>query len=173
LEMIELPNRTVVGGEVPCSQTISGRGKREGLMDGPIGIGITPEGFMLVLERGNKRVQAFDIFGNPVPCFMEKSPFMELKDDGKNVSYLDIAVSPSGLIYILSYIDEGNSPSNYRLDIYNPEGGILSRTEGVYAARIEVDSWSCVYTLNFEPIKGADDRLEPSISEWVPYNDKI
>jgi len=52
------------------------------------------------------------------------------------------------------------------LDIYNPDGSFLARTEGVNAARITVDSWGRVYTLNYETIPGPNDHVGPSISEW-------
>lgn len=47
----------------------SGLGTRQGLVDTPIALDVTPDGKVLVLERGNQRVQAFDHCGNPVATF--------------------------------------------------------------------------------------------------------
>ena len=38
-------------------------------MRGPVGMTITADGRILVLEQDNARIQAFDTQGNPVPCF--------------------------------------------------------------------------------------------------------
>jgi hypothetical protein len=64
----------------------------------------------------------------------------------------------------------GPNPSDYRLDIYDPEGTedtYLSRTTGVAAAKMAVDLFGNVFTLNYEPLIGPDG-VEPSISEWIP-----
>jgi hypothetical protein len=59
--------------------------------------------------------------------------------------------------------------SDYRLDVYDPDGQFLTRTTGVAAARMAVDAFRTVYTLNYETIAGAP-RIEPSLSQWVPVN---
>ncbi len=48
-----------------------------------------------------------------------------------------------------------------------PEGNRLARTTGVAAARLAVDTFRNVYTLNFASVIGAP-RVEPSLSQWVP-----
>jgi len=164
MEILKLSTTAVNDAEAPISILVSGPGTREGLLKTPVGISVTPGGVLLVLENGNARVQAFDVYGNPVPCF-NGSASMTLKPE-TGVEYQDIAVSPAGPIYILSNINGGTQASQYRLDIYNPDGSFLARTEGVNAARITVDSWGRVYTLNYETIPGPNDHVGPSISEW-------
>ena len=56
---------------------------------------------------------------------------------------------------------------DYRLDLYKPDGSFLLRKTGVAAARMAVDTFRNVYTLNYETIAGAP-RIEPSLSQWEP-----
>jgi hypothetical protein len=99
---------------------------------------------------------------------------MGLKDKTDNLEYLDIACEPEGFIYVLSYLRPGEKLSDYRLDIYNPDGTHLARTPknsgdpGVNAAKISVDHWRTLFTLNYETILGPGGRPEPSISQWAP-----
>jgi len=57
--------------------------------------------------------------------------------------------------------------ADYRLDIFTPQGDQLARTTGVAAARLAVDTFRNVYTLNFATVTGLA-RVEPSLSQWVP-----
>ena len=72
-----------------------------------------------------------------------------------------------GYLYVLSYEGAGDAPNYYRLDIYDPKGVKLARTCGVSAARLTVDQWRAVYTLNFELLIGPNQRPEPSVSLWA------
>ena len=91
--------------------------------------------------------------------------------------YLDMTTEMKGYIYVLAYTGTGASQSDYYLDIYDPLGHWLSRTpdpalngdaNGVNAARIAVDMWRNMFSLNFESFAGPGGRIEPSISMWVP-----
>ena len=100
---------------------------------------------------------------------------MGLKDGvSTNIHYLDVGVEAKGFIYVLSYQGTGSAPSDYHLDIYNPDGTWLSRTPanagdpGVNGARMIVDQWRNLYTLNYEAILGPNNRTEPSVSTWIP-----
>ncbi len=100
---------------------------------------------------------------------------MGLKDGAStNIKYLDIGCETKGFIYVLSYEGTGGAQSDYHLDIYNPDGSWLSRTPenptspGVNGARMIVDQWRNLYTLNYETILGPNNRTEPSISTWTP-----
>lgn len=166
LEILKLADAPVGDAEAPTALLIAGAGTRAGLLDGPVGLTITPEGDILTLESGGARVQAFDLYGNPVPRF-NGSPFLALTPE-TGVEYQDIAIGPQGLIYILSNLNGGKQPSDYRLDIYTPDGSFLARTEGVNGGRLAIDTQGRVYTLNYESISGPNGRAEPSISEWVP-----
>jgi hypothetical protein len=100
---------------------------------------------------------------------------MALSDQSANLEYLDLACEPEGFIYVLSYLRPGDKRSDYRLDIYSPNGTHLARTpkdgttaDGVNAAKIAVDHWRTLFTLNYERINGPGGRPEPSISQWAP-----
>jgi hypothetical protein len=100
---------------------------------------------------------------------------MALKDGiTPGIHYLDIGVETKSFIYVLSYKGTGSDPSDYRLDIYNPDGSWLARTPknegdaGVNAAKFVVDQWRNLYTLNYEVILGPNNRTEPSVSTWIP-----
>ena len=106
------------------------------------------------------------------------NPVMNLHvEEGEMLTYLDIAVEMQGFIYVLAYTGEGKQVSDYKLDLYDPTGAWLSRTpdtaknpnaKGVNGARLVVDMWRSMYTLNFEHFEGPGGRTEPSISTWNP-----
>ena len=92
---------------------------------------------------------------------------MPLRDEGsKRISYMDIAVETKGYIYILSKSVDGQA-TEYRLDIYKPDGTTLLEApqSGINAAKLTVDQWRSLFTLNFEKLLGPNDRTEPGISE--------
>ncbi len=93
---------------------------------------------------------------------------MALKDPEANLDYLDIACEPEGFIYILSSLRPGDQLSNYRLDLYNPDGTFLSRTPKVNAAKITVNHWRTLFTLNYQALIGPQGGTEPSVSQWEP-----
>ncbi|MEO9103247.1 MAG: hypothetical protein ABI212_08015 [Burkholderiaceae bacterium] len=158
------------------AQPKSGRGSRPGLIDTPAAAAISADGVILVLEAGNNQIQAFDLGANPVRHFKnQKSPYsliLSATDPQAQWSYLDLAVEYTGFIYVLSY----NTGSYvYRLDIYHPAqsgSAPIATTLNVNAARLTVDFWRNVYTLNYEvmmlPGGSAAPRTEPSISLWTP-----
>jgi hypothetical protein len=85
------------------------------------------------------------------------------------VTYLDIAVEAKGFIYVLSYVNAGASPTDYRLDIYKPDGTPLSEKSHhgqINAARLEVDRWRALFTLNYEQLQGRGGQPEPTVSQW-------
>ena len=104
---------------------------------------------------------------------------MGLKDGvSSDIHYLDVGVETKGFIYVLSYQGMGSKQSDYHLDIYSPDGTWLSRTPeragdpGVNGARMIVDQWRNLYTLNYEAILGPNNRTEPSVSTWIPSTPK-
>lgn len=100
----------------------------------------------------------------------------DLHNPGPSVTYLDIATEMKGYIYILGHTG-GKTPqqSDYFLDIYTPTGTWLSRTpDGTdshathpNAAKMVVDQWRTMFTLNYEHYQ-SDHGTEPSISQWTP-----
>ncbi|MBV7534693.1 hypothetical protein KW842_02835 [Duganella sp. sic0402] len=99
---------------------------------------------------------------------------LALNPRAEQLQYLDIACEPEGFIYVLSHLNSGSSPNDYRLDIYNPDGSHLSRTPSkqgdacISAAKISVDHWRTLFTLNYETLTHASGPHEPSISQWAP-----
>jgi len=90
------------------------------------------------------------------------------RSPGLAVNYLSMSTELKGYIYVLSYTGDGSSVTDYRLDIYQPNGPRLARTGGVNAARIVLDMWRNLYTLNYEAFQGPGGRTEPSVSTWIP-----
>ena len=168
MEILQLPAGPVADADAPSAVLTCGPGTLAGLLAGPIAIDVTGDGVVLVLEQDAARIQAFDVYGNPVPYFPNKSPFASLQAETPAPHFLDLSVTDDGWIYVLSYVNTGSAASDYRLDLYTPEGAFLSRTTGVTGARIVVDSWRRVYTLNYESFLGPGNRTEPSISQWTP-----
>jgi hypothetical protein len=100
---------------------------------------------------------------------VESASTMPLHDaPGTAVTYLSMSTELKGYIYVLSYTGDGSSAVDYRLDIYQPDGTWLARTTGLNAARIVVDMWRNLYTLNYESFAGPGGRTEPSVSTWIP-----
>jgi hypothetical protein len=96
---------------------------------------------------------------------------MAMREQGRErVDYLDIAVENKGYIYVLSSLTENDNKTTYRLDIHNPDGSLLLEKPqtGVNAARLTVDQWRAVFTLNYECFLGPGARTEPGVSLWIP-----
>ncbi|MEO7335307.1 MAG: hypothetical protein ABIV63_01900, partial [Caldimonas sp.] len=152
---------------VPYATLLSGQGTRSGLLDTPVAVAAFG-GAVLVLEQGNARVQALDPNGNPVLLFANGTTnLMPLRAE-TGIVYLDLAVEGQGYLYVLSYQNNGTDPSEYRLDIYKPNGDFLCRTTGVAAGRLAVDLFRNVYTLNYAPLIGLGS-VEPTLSQWLPH----
>ncbi len=166
----------VADADAPLANIYGGYGSRPGLLHQPVGIAALPDSGVVVLEGldtalkwGEARLQAFDLFGNPAPIFAGNSPVAALQTETAPVTVLDVAVESKGFIYVLKFLNDGHQASDYRLDLYRPDGSWLSQTPGVSAARITVDLWRTMYTLNFEQmVKPAGGRTEPSVSIWLP-----
>lgn len=169
LEILQLPPQAVRSDQapeaIPFAVPKAGEGDRPGLLRVPVALTVS-DGAILVLESGNGRVQAFDVSGNPVDLFDNgRSPTFPLNDP--SATHLDIGVDGLGYVFVLSYTGSGTAVSDYRLDIYTPEGVFLSRTSGIAAGRLAVDTFRSVYTLNFDTLRDTP-RIEPSLSHWVP-----
>ena len=97
----------------------------------------------------------------------QSDPFAALIADDASVVYVDLAHDALGYLFVLSYVNDGATAADYRLDIYDPDGTFLTRTTGIAAARMTVDPFRTLYTVNYEAIAGAP-RVEPSLSQWIP-----
>jgi hypothetical protein len=95
--------------------------------------------------------------------------YMPLREvAGTGLTYLDLAVEAKGFIYVL--YQQGETSPVFGLDIYNPDGSVLltQPQTGINAARMTVDQWRSLFTLNFQTVLGPGNRTEPGISEWEP-----
>ena len=113
-------------------------------------------------------IKAFDVYGNPWPYFANGTslsfPLASVDADAK---WLDIAIDDTELIFILSYTGTGLSQNDYHLDIYDKNGNRIVRNTGIAVARMTVDKFRRLYSLNQETIKGSP-IVEPSASVWLP-----
>jgi len=170
IEVLGLPAAPVPDSMPPMSPWAtmrSGLGSRAGLTDTPVAVAVH-KGVVLVLEQGNSRVQAFDVAGNPVEHFAGgTSPFAALVQDLEPLERVDLSVDALGYLFVLSYTGDGTQPSDYRLEIYDPQGTFVTRTNGVAAGRIAVDPFRTLYAVNYETMAGAP-RVEPTVSQWLP-----
>lgn len=175
IETLKLPAEPQADAYVAqyyLARTCAGQGSRPGLITSPVASAISADGAILVLESGNNRIQAFDVNGNPLRYFsqQQKPYFLRLDATDGNI-YLDLAVEFSGYLYVLSK----DANNNHRLDIYHPgQTGAqpISTTHNLNAAKLTVDYWRSVYTLNYEVLQlpggGIPPFTEPSVSLWVP-----
>jgi hypothetical protein len=177
MESLKLPQTALPDAEAAVqlqAHLHAGQGTRPGLFSAPTVATITAEGVILIVEAGNNRIHAVDAAANPLPLFRRQPEpyFLNFSaTGGAGTQYLDVAAEFSGFIYVLS-----SSSSVYRLDIYHAEQTgtePISTTTGFYAAKVTVDYWRNVYSLNYEVlmINGAlppKNVTEPSISQWVP-----
>ena len=162
------------------AQIKGGKGSRPGLLDLPVAAAISADGVILILEAGNNRVQAMDLGANPVRHFNKlsgpgTSPYsltLGGTDPAQGWQYLDLAVEYTGYLYVLSF---NQNSFAYRLDIYHPEqtdNSPIATTMNINAARLTVDFWRNVYTLNYEVLRlpngNAAALTEPSVSLWTP-----
>jgi hypothetical protein len=177
MESLKIPAAPLTDDQAAVSllaQMHAGQGVRPGLFNGPTAATITAEGVVLIVESGNNRIHAIDAAGNPVQHFSKQPApyFLNLSaTGGAGNTYLDIAAEFSGFIYVLSQTN-----SVYRLDIYDPDQSgtdPISTTTGFNAAKVTVDYWRNLYSLNYEVlmINGSlppSGVTEPSISQWLP-----
>jgi hypothetical protein len=168
VQALTLPAAAAAPPRTPVATVILDPGTGTGAVKGPVAVTVTAGGHLLVLEQDNARVQAFDPYGNPAPCFRNASPTMPLQPETGQVRYLDLATGPDDAVYVLSYQGSDPKAADYRLDIYQADGTFLSRTTGVVAARLVVDSWRRTYTLDYQSFEGPGGRIEPAISQWIP-----
>jgi hypothetical protein len=166
---IRLPPTARPLDQAPQATMIMGPGSAIGSVAGPTALAVTSTGVMLVLEQGNSRVQAVDPYGNPVGWFAGGTPALDLSPpDGRDTVLLDLAVGPDDALIVLSAMGRNPRAADYSVALYQTDGTPLSRTPGVAAARLAVDRWGRLYTLDFEALSGSGGGLEPTISQWIP-----
>ena len=169
----------------PAAALLSGAGTRPGLLSNPVAVACGLDR-IVVLQAGTAgyypqgSICALDVKGNPVSCFAPLRPFgpagfgwvtgLHPEGPDTNVVVVDISVESKGYLYVLKYLEPTSGQvlaGDYRLDIYNPDGSFLTQVPGLAAARLQVDLWRNVFTLNYEILQGSG-RTEPSVAGWIP-----
>jgi len=140
---------------------------------------MSPNGDIIILDRDTAQkplLRAFTkegVSNVKYPHFTDGSFYLKQES---GISYLDINIESQGFIYILKRDDSGTS-GVYILDIYNPASKNpntpLVSTNSLNCAKIKVDHWRNVYTLNYEAhLKNSQAQAkvlrEPTISIWIP-----
>jgi hypothetical protein len=195
------PDPGLPDAQVPLARTYSGTAlnpQRPGLLFTPMAVSCSYDGTIFVLENLREstgfsselvaRIQAFDLTGAAVNRFFDAngapSPFLQLPPD---TSYLDLVVIGTDVMtyfYVLFYNGNGLNASDYQVAIYQygntpPAQNPLVTTGTVPAARLAVDMWRTLYTLNYDmitdghgnyagPLDGSTVRTVPSVSQWLP-----
>jgi hypothetical protein len=167
LEVLQIGSGAA-GAAEPVAGITGGPGTAAGRFGGPVALALTPGRDLLVLESLNRRLQAVDPFGNPIPYFPGDQALLPLRAESAPVTYLDLAVGRDGKIFVLLYLNQGDAVADYRLDLYAADGKYLGGTPGVNAARIAIDSSDNVYTLDYSHLLGPGGRTEPGLSVWIP-----
>ena len=198
--ILELQATATEDDQVPLARSFAGTATnpdRPGLLFRPIAVSCSYDGTIFILDSISAsnstytRIQAFDLKGRPVNNFYDTdgnpNPFLDLPND---VTYLDmVAVGNKKMtyLYVLYYTNKGSDTTDYNLAIYQygetaPESNPLVTTNEVPAARLQVDMWHTMYTLNYEMTTdgsgnpagpsgtnvGPYGRTVPSVSAWLP-----
>lgn len=100
LMILPLPTKPSSDKDAPEALLVSGEGIREGLLMGPKALAVSVDGRILVLESTGRRVQSFDIKGNPVPSFTWQ-PTLFMLPTSANHSALDAGKLPEAFIEAL------------------------------------------------------------------------
>lgn len=173
LMVLRLPRdtaSTVSRRLAPRAVVYGGSGNLPGLLGSPTSVRASVRGQVYVLESQNRRIQVFDIHGQPGSNVLAgNSSQVSLEPTGKDVTLLDFGVDAEDYLFVLGYRNNGLAASDFILDIYDATGSFLSRTEGLNAGGMTVDLWRNIYSLNFEKLVLANGRAEPSVSLWIPF----
>jgi hypothetical protein len=163
----------VPDAQAPQALIYGGQGDRVGLLSLPVAVTCTLDS-ILVLQTspsfGQGCLCAFDFKGNPVARFAGEKSVSPLRTETATVVLLDVSVESKGYVYVLKYLQPQTGAvlaDDYRLDIYNPDGTPLTQVAGLAAAKLQVDLWRNLFTLNYEIVAGSAGT-EPSVSQWIP-----
>jgi len=172
LAVLEIPAEPYIGDDFANNaKVMSAQGENnDGFILDPLALTIADNGAILILQGGVfKRIKAFDFDGKPWKFFFgETASGLPLVQDTDEVTWLDISIDPTNLLYVLSHTGAGTQRSDYRLDVYDAgTGEHIVRNTGIAVGRIVVDKFRGLYSLNYETVKGSP-IVEPSVSVWAP-----
>jgi len=170
MEVLDLKNDPGILADSEGANFVSGKGDREGLLENPVSVAISQSGDIYVLEQGSFRVSAFDINGSVRQIFGDEEELKNYFDiSGLDTSavLLDIDVESTGLIYVLHYVNGGKTKDDYFVQIYSKDGKLINTNNGIAAAKMAVDHFRNIFTLNYETIV-TDITEKPSVSMWIP-----
>ncbi len=171
MEILNLNNDSVSLDEAPYSTIISGTGDREGLLNGPAAVTVSETGDIIVLEQNNLRVSAFDVNGSVREIFGSDDSmknYFPLANIDETFQVLDIDVESTGMIFVLYYKNSGKTKDDYGVQIYSKTGTLIDTAEGIAAAKMAVDHFRNIFTLNYETVIESDNLQKPTISLWAP-----
>ncbi len=120
-----LPSEPSPDDKAEVAYLVSGDGIRQGLMRGPVAMAASPDGRILVLEALNRRIQAFDTKGNPVPSFTWFPTLFEL-------TTADIS----------DELDQGKLPPGFVDGLVAQMQGFVSWIDGALAANLDKASYA-------------------------------
>ena len=200
--ILDIDQQGKADDRIPVANTNAGTALapgREGFLFRPVAVGCSYDGTILVLDQifsantSHSRVQAFDLLGRPVMCFQDDAgaatAILPIHNNGE--VYLDMAVVGNKsltYIFVLYHTGTGKAVSDYNVAVYRfgekSKGSDMQpvvTTNSVPGARICVDMWHTLYTLNYQMVAdaagapagpktahtGPDGRTVVSISEWL------
>ena len=145
----------------PLARYTAGAGTEIGLLQSPTAVAVTNPGIVIVLEAGASQLAAFDLNGNPARYFGTSSPAAFTLPLPQPATYLDVAVDGSDQIYVLSFGGDGSQGSDYRIDVYTPNGTPLAtNSPGTNVPHIAVDYWRSIFAANYTAL--LDDKRAAS-----------
>jgi len=171
MEILDLNNDPVPLEEAPYAAIISGTGDREGLLNGPAALTVSEQGDIIVLEQNNLRVSAFDVNGSVRQIFGDAENmknYFTLANIDETFQALDIDVESTGMIFVLYYKNGGKTKNDYGIQIYSKTGELVDTALGIAAAKMAVDHFRNIFTLNYETVLSTGNMQKPTISLWTP-----
>lgn len=105
---------------------VGGYGQDHGSFNFPTDLEITPEGHVLIVDRGNHRIERYDADGNHLATFGAHA-------DGEDANELDypsaVEFGPDGLIYVCDTAD-------HQIQVYNSDGTLVD-TFGEFGTELD------------------------------------
>lgn len=163
LFVLPLPETPWLDSEAQMALPVSGLGARQGLLQGPKALAVAPDGRILVLESLNRRVQAFDLKGNPVPGFTPNEMLGTLVTE-EVAATLDAGELPASLQTLLQttkYISPVPLAKSFAAEL---DKGVFSSADDPLVQALSEQG----VILSFDPENMADPKLSAQIDVVTP-----